>query len=139
MRTKKTPAHWTLRMNDQLTSAKTLFLFAQIDTFGFITLLQFLSGFWFVMALLAMHSGILMFIFARKRFEKLGIDSNKHFLVTYIVLSLYLPILIYKLLSRIIGFLENEALVFAYVVSLTAIAIIIGVFNTASLFKRKAG
>lgn len=125
-------------MTDDLKRAKTFFLLGEVITFGFITLLQFLSGVWFILALVLMHSGIVMFIVARKRFEKQGVNVLRQFRLTYIVLAFYLPVLGYKLLARVFAYAVNETLTTIYVLVLTAIAVMIGVYNTLAIAKVKS-
>jgi hypothetical protein len=120
---------------NHLTKPILLFVFAQILTFGFITLLQFVEGVYFVLTLILMHVGIVTFILARKQFKRQCLDVSNHFKIAYFFLALYLPVLIYKLMSLIFLFTQNDILVMTYVLSLTGLAVIAGLLNTLILIR----
>ncbi len=125
-------------MMDRYKTPKTLFVLAQANTFGMITLLQFVSGWVFVLTLLAMHGGIALFIVSKKHFLRLGRPIKRHYHLAYAFLALYLPVLGYKLLSRLVGFSQDEELVFVYVMAVTVLAVLAGVLNTIILFRSLA-
>lgn len=78
-----------------------LFLLSNLITFTFISLLQMANGWLFVVFLLAMHSGIVLFLVSRKRFMAQDPDVKRFYDRTSIYLALYIPLLLYK----VVGFL----------------------------------
>jgi hypothetical protein len=74
---------------------------AQLLMFGSISLLQIAPVQFFVPLLLTMHAGILLFIKLKR-----GLSANQPELTrvtrgTYVLMAMYLPILIYKLLDKL--------------------------------------
>jgi hypothetical protein len=107
-----------------------LFLLAQVFTFTFITLLQFTDFPLFVVMLLLMHVGIALFIISKKRFIKSNRAIKQYYTNVYLLLSLYLPILIYKLLSYLFFYDINVALKTTFTIVITICASIYSIYNS---------
>ena len=78
-----------------------LFIAAIAMTFSFIAVLQFVEVPWFFLVLLAMHGGVFLFIFSKKRFKAQGYDVARFYTLEYKLLALYLPVLALKVLSSL--------------------------------------
>lgn len=118
-----------------LTGVMTLFTLGEIFVFGFICLLQFVSvkanfaG--FIMTLIAMHCGIVMFILSKRLF-KVGKEFKKHYIAEYIMLACYLPFLFVKLA----GVEIDRGIKLPLIFTLTGIVIILSIINNIYLAKR---
>jgi amino acid transporter len=110
-----------------------LFILAQTLTFLFITLLQLVEFPLFLVFLLLMHTGIILFIVSKKHFTKLEISVKKFYQVEYVLLALYLPILFYKIFSYVFLYEVNEPLKLNLTLIITALNIVISGVNTARL------
>ncbi|MGI6650268.1 MAG: hypothetical protein ACOX4Y_00665 [Limnochordia bacterium] len=73
-----------------------LFAAANLVTFTFIALLQIAKGWLFVAFLAAMHSGIALFIMAKRRMLALNQSLKRFFDRVFFYLALYIPLLLYK-------------------------------------------
>ena len=111
-----------------------LFVLAQVLTFAFITLLQMVDFPIFLLFLLLMHIGVVLFIVSKKLFEKSGIDVKNFYNVEYLMLAFYIPVLLYKLLSHIFPYTVNTELKMTYTFAITAAAVIVSIINTLRLY-----
>jgi hypothetical protein len=91
-------------MKMKLKQAFGMFLSAQIITYTFITLLQKVEGITFLLFLVFMHGGILLFIFSKKMFHQLGVQAKPFYKSSYLLLSFYLPLMLYQLASYIFAY-----------------------------------
>ncbi len=122
-------------MEKSVSYSYILFLIAQIVTFTFITLLQLAPKRFFIMFLIIMHGGIALFIISKKCFIRKN-KSIKHFyMISYILLALYIPILLYKLISTWCLFDFNVNLVRYTTISVTIVSLITSVYNSLKLYK----
>ena len=76
-----------------------LFVLANLVTFTFISLLQVADGWLFVVVLLAMHSGIALFVVSKKRFMVHDVSVKRFYDRAFIWLALYIPLLLYKIVG----------------------------------------
>jgi hypothetical protein len=107
-----------------------LFLLAEGLTFVFVTLLQVVEFPLFLVVLLLMHTGIVLFIVSKKRFAKIGMVVKKYYLVEYLLLGLYLPILFYKILSYIFLYQVNEAWKLGLTLVISCVGILFSIINS---------
>lgn len=74
----------------------SLFIHGELMVFGFILLLQFVPAHehlvGFIFTLIAMHLGIVSFILSKKLF-KTDLKLTKYYVIEYIMLGCYLPLL----------------------------------------------
>lgn len=77
-----------------------LFIIAAIVTFTCITMLQFIPTPWFFIALVAMHGGIALFIFSKRRFKKSGFTVSHFYKAQYSMLVPYLAIMLYAFVTK---------------------------------------
>ena len=113
-----------------------LFLAAVLVTFPLIALLQFVPMPWFFLVLLLMHGGVVLFIVSRRRFLRGGYPVIQNYRFEYILLALYLPILLLKLLAGF-GILTFDPYVKTLaVLILTAVCLIASAVNAVFLFRR---
>ena len=111
-----------------------LFLSAIAVTFGFIAALQFISFPWFFAALLAMHCGVFLFIFSKKRFQKAGYDVKRFYSLEYKLLALYLPILGLKVLSAFEILYFDPTLKAVLILAVTAFSLVVSGYNAKKLY-----
>lgn len=113
-----------------------LFLLAVIITFSCICLLQFIEFPVFIVVLVSMHVGIALFIISKKIFtKKLGLNVKKFYIREYLLLALYIPVLIYKLLSKTGWYQVNVPVKTVVSLVITAFSVIISVINGVKLYK----
>lgn len=113
-----------------------LFVLAEILAFSMITLVQFVEGWVFVAALLAMHSGIIFFIVSKKGFQKESLPIKGHYQAAYLMLGAYLPILLYKWIITWIGGAPEESIIRIVVIVIGAFAFGGCIINTSLLVKK---
>lgn len=107
---------------------------------GGITLLKFQKpmSFPFILCLLLMHTGVLLFIFSKKSFKKEHTNANKYYSNFYFLLLLYVPVLLYKfVLCRLfpsIALSSNEFMVL--ILTLTATCLILSVRDAIDFAKK---
>jgi hypothetical protein len=112
-----------------------LFLAAIALTFGFIAALQFVEVPWFFLVLLAMHGGVVLFIFSKKGFKTQGYDVVRFYALEYKLLALYLPVLALKVLSSL-GILQfNAALKTGLILGITVFSLVISAINARKMHK----
>lgn len=118
-----------------LTGIMTLFVLGELFVFGFILLLQFVSAkenlFGFIMTLIGMHVGIVFFILS-KRLYKVGREFKKHYIVEYIMLACFLPMLFLKIFDVEI----NRTVKLTIVYVLTGIAVVVSIINDIILARK---
>jgi len=112
-----------------------LFIFSEVLTFTFITMLQFTEYPVFFIMLFFMHLGIVFFVISKKRFSKDGINVKPYYWFEYGLLATYLPILAYTLLSYLFHYEINQPVKMAIALVLTLICVIFSIFNTIKLQK----
>ena len=112
-----------------------LFCLAEIIVFCFITTLQFVEGWLFVLALILMHGGIVIFIITKKKYRQIGINVQKYYYRTYAILAMYLPILFTKLIFRLLEKSLNEDVITIVTLSITVVAVGIASVNSWYLAK----
>lgn len=122
-------------MTDAKKTAFTLFILAELITFGMITLLQFLDNWLFILTLITMHGGILLFIVSKKKFLKEAVPVKPYFRIAYLLLALYLPVLITKLVMAILKTDAAEGILQLIVIIITAVAVLVSIVNTVALAK----
>jgi hypothetical protein len=113
-----------------------LFIISNVLTFGFIALLQFAPVPYFFLVLVAMHMGVVLFIFSKRGFKKLGVDVKREYLIQDVLLALYLPILAAKLMAGFGWIVFPSELKTLLVLSLTGISYIVTACNALSLYKK---
>ncbi len=112
-----------------------LFIAAILVTFPLIALLQFVPMPWFFLVLLLMHGGVVLFIVSRRRFLRGGYPVTRNYHFEYILLALYLPVLLLKVLSSFsILVLDPFAKTLAVLI-LTAVCLIVSAVNAYFVFR----
>lgn len=112
-----------------------IFIAAIVVTFGFIAALQFISMPWFFAALLAMHFGVFLFIFSKKRFLREGYDVKGFYTLEYRLLALYLPILALKVLSSIGIFHFGTKLKLVLILAVTLFSLVVSSINAVKFHR----
>ncbi len=112
-----------------------LFLSAVAVTFSLIAALQFTPMPWFFLVLLGMHGGVFLFIFSKRRFRRAGYAVGKYYKREYILLALYLPVLVAKLLSGIGLFPFDPTLKTVIVLAVTALSFVLSAVNAALFYR----
>jgi hypothetical protein len=112
-----------------------LFIAAIAVTFSMIALLQFVEVPWFFLVLLAMHGGVFLFIFSKKRFKAQGYDVARFYSLEYKLLALYLPILALKVLSSLEILRFDATLKTVLILVITAFSLIVSVVNAIKMYK----
>ncbi len=116
-----------------------LFLLGILCSFGFLCLLQFVTFPLFILVLLCMHGGIVLFIVSKKKFKKAGISPSLYYKREYLMLSLFLPILLYKLLGRL-GLYEVNVPVKTYIaVGVTVLCLLASAYNALLFYRQLTG
>lgn len=112
-----------------------MFIAAIAMTFSLIAMLQFVEIPWFFMVLLAMHGGVFLFIFSKKRFKAQGYDVARFYSLEYKLLALYLPVLALKVLSSL-GVLQFDAMLkTVLILVITIFSLIVSVVNAVKMHK----
>ena len=112
-----------------------LFIAAVVVTFGYIAALQFVEVPWFFLVLLAMHGGVFLFIFSKKRLKAQGYEVARFYSREYVLLALYLPVLALKVLSSL-GVLHFDAtLKTVLILGITAFSLIVSAVNAVKMYK----
>ena len=112
-----------------------LFIAAVVVTFGLIAALQFVEVPWFFLVLLAMHGGVFLFIFSKKRLKAQGYEVARFYSREYVLLALYLPVLALKVLSSL-GVLHFDAtLKTVLILGITAFSLIVSAVNAVKMHK----
>jgi hypothetical protein len=100
-------------------------------TYFFILLMLFFLQIsqipWFFLFLVLMHVGIVILIILKKRYSFLAIKPT--YKKSYIAMGLFIPILIYKIIIKVIGETENEGLMLIFSFIAITIAVFIGIYN----------
>lgn len=112
-----------------------LFLAAIGLTFSLIAMLQFVEVPWFFLVLLAMHGGVFLFIFSKKRFKKQGYDVGRFYSLEYKLLALYLPVLGLKVLSSLEVLQFDATLKTVLILGITVFSLIVSAVNAGKLHK----
>lgn len=113
-----------------------LFCLAEIIVFSFITTLQFVEDWLFVLALVLMHGGIIIFIVTKKKYHQIGINVQKYYYRTYAILAMYLPILFTKLIYRFLDQPLKEDVITIVTMLITVVAVGIASVNSWYLAKK---
>ena len=113
----------------------TLFVIGQIITFLFIILLQIMNRNLFLILLVLMHVGIVFIILSKKGFIKSGYNIKSFYKRLYLLLTPFLPMVFYKLLSYLFSYSVNESFVLIYTLLIAAITIILSTINTISFYR----
>ncbi len=113
-----------------------LFILGEVFAFGFICLMQFIdvrTQLWaFILVLVGMHGGIISFILSKKLFKTERDDSlKKHYVIEYVLLSLYLPVLFLKIFGITIPHPTKLVIIF----SITVVAVMVSIVNDIKLYK----
>ena len=87
-------------------------------TISMLFLLQISEIPWFFLWLVLMHGGIIILALSKSKFKTFKVLS--HYRRTYLSLLLFIPILIYKIITRIFSLTENEE-----VIKIVSLAIIL--------------
>ena len=111
-----------------------LFIAAIVVTFGFIASLQFIAFPWFFAALLAMHFGVFLFIFSKKRFQKAGFQVKQFYSLEYKLLALYLPILALKVLSALHVLHFDATVKVVLILAVTLFSLVVSAVNARQLY-----
>ncbi len=122
-------------MEKEYKRAYILFLLAILFTFGFICLLQFVSFPLFFLVLLLMHGGVVLFIVSKKLFKKAGASTSPYYKREYILLALYLPILLYKILGNFGLYTVNIPVKSIISLCLTGVCLIVSGLNAYAFYK----
>ena len=108
-------------------------------TFSLIATLQFVEIPWFFLVLIAMHGGVFLFIFSKKRFKKQGFDVGRYYALEYKLLALYLPVLALKVLSAIGVLHFNETLKTVLILAITVFSLVVSTINAINMKKALLG
>ena len=122
-------------MQKEIRTAYILFLLAILFTFGFICLLQFVSFPLFFLVLLLMHGGVVLFIVSKKLFKKAGAATFPYYKREYILLALYLPILLYKILGNFGLYTVNIPVKSIVSLCLTGVCLVVSGLNAYAFYK----
>ena len=112
-----------------------LFIAAIALTFGFIAMLQFVEVPWFFLVLLAMHGGVFLFIFSKKRFKAQGYDVARFYSLEYRLLALYLPVLVLKVLSSLELLRFDGTLKTVLILTITLLSLIVSTVNVKKMYQ----
>lgn len=112
-----------------------LFIAAIALTFGFIAVLQFVEVPWFFLVLLAMHGGVFLFIFSKKRFKAQGYDVARFYALEYKLLALFLPVLALKVLSSLNILRFDATLKTVLILAITVFSVIASTVNAVKMYK----
>jgi hypothetical protein len=112
-----------------------LFVVGQLITFLFIILLQLLSRDLFLILLVSMHIGIVLIIISKKSFLKLKLNIKIYYKRLYLLLTPFLPMVFYKLLSYIFSYEVNKSFVFLYTMIVAAVTFSIAILNSIHLYR----
>ncbi len=112
-----------------------LFLSAIVITFCLIAALQFTPMPWFFLVLLGMHVGIFLFILSKRRFHRAGVAVGKYYKREYLLLALYLPILLAKILQSLELIQLDAGIKTLIVLILTIVCMLLSAVNALS-FRR---
>ena len=112
-----------------------LFIAAIGLTFSCIAVLQFVEIPVFFLVLLAMHGGVFLFIFSKKRFKKQGYEVSKIYSLEYKLLALYLPILALKVLSALEILRFDAMLKTVLILAVTVFSMIVSARNAGKLYR----
>lgn len=112
-----------------------LFIAAIVLTFGFIAVLQFVEVPWFFLVLLAMHGGVFLFIFSKKRFKAQGYDVARFYALEYKLLALFLPILALKVLSSLNILRFDATLKTVLILVITVFSVSASTVNAVKMYK----
>lgn len=118
-----------------MTKSFCMFIAAIALTFGFIAMLQFVEVPWFFLVLLAMHGGVFLFIFSKKRFKAQGYDVARFYSLEYKLLALYLPVLALKVLSSLEILRFDGMLKTILILAITLFSLIVSTVNIMKLYK----
>lgn len=123
-------------MQKEIKRAYLLFLLAVLCTFGFICLLQFVSFPLFFLILLCMHGGVALFIVSKKLFKKAGAATSPYYKREYLLLALYLPILLYKILGNFGLYTVNIPVKSIVSLCLTGVCLVLSGLNAYAFYKK---
>ena len=112
-----------------------LFIAAIALTFSCIAVLQFVEIPVFFLVLLAMHGGVFLFIFSKKRFKAQGYEVAGFYSLEYKLLALYLPILALKVLSALEILRFDAMLKTVLILAVTVFSMIVSVRNAGNLYR----
>lgn len=98
---------------------------AQLLMFGSISLLQIAPGRFFAPLLLAMHAGILLFAKLKKGLSNGRPELNRITRGTYVLMTMYVPILIYKLLDRLGVLQVHHPVLYSATLALAVLAVLL--------------
>jgi hypothetical protein len=116
-----------------------LFIAAIVVTFSMIAMLQFVEAPWFFLVLLAMHGGVFLFIFSKKRFKAQEYDVARFYSLEYKLLALYIPVLALKVLSSLEILRFDVTLKTVLILVITAFSLIVSVVNAIKMYKYLKG
>ena len=112
-----------------------LFIVAIVLTFSCIAVLQFVEVPVFFLVLLAMHGGVFLFIFSKKRFRTQGYEVGGFYKLEYKLLALYLPILGLKVLSALEILRFDAMLKTGLIFAITVFSMIVSAWNAGKLYR----
>ena len=112
-----------------------LFIAAIALTFGFIAVLQFVEVPWLFLVLLAMHGGVFLMIFSKKRFKAQGYDIARFYALEYKLLALFLPVLALKVLSSLNILRFDATLKTVLILVITVFSVIASTVNAVKMYK----
>ena len=112
-----------------------LFVAAVVLTFSLIAMLQFVEIPWFFLVLLAMHCGVFLFIFSKRRFKAQGYDVSRFYSFEYKLLALYLPVLALKILSSMNMVPFDATLKTVLILTITLFSVIASVGNAVKMYR----
>lgn len=113
-----------------------VFIIGYVLTFIFITLLQVAKDQLFIPLLIFMHMGILLLIFSKKMFIKQNLFIKPYYHKIYLLLALYLPILGYKLTTKILKIDYQKEIVIIITYILTGFCIIVSSYVSIQFYKK---
>ncbi len=112
-----------------------LLLLGQVVTLVFITWLQISPLWMFIPLLIAMHMGIALLIISKKRFKAQHHHIKPYYNRIYLMLALYLPIIAYKMLGRILPYEADQTWITWLTWGVTTTCVIGFILNTLALHR----
>jgi len=110
------------------------FVAAQVITFSFIALLQLVEGWLFLLFLVAMHTGVFMLIWSKKRLMSHDVAIKRYYDRVYLHLALYVPLLLYRLVGLWVPYCYNEKIAQVALVGILVISVAGAIHNCLRLY-----
>ncbi len=112
-----------------------LFTVALAIIFGFITALQMVKGALFFVMLVLMHCGVALYIYTKKQFKKREVSIKKYYMTENMLMALYLPVLVAKILSNFDVIAIDNEIKQIVVYCITAVSVVVSAVNCVIMYK----